>query len=186
MGSSLLPVPVTPLARSPITLPSPLLYTPAATYPLALLPWLAFCWKSFLHTQRTFPLGFPSCVFGDCNTQPSFPRGSTSSFLQVFAQMSPLQWCLPEQSFKALLSPHPHLDSILKSRDITSLMSVRIVKAMVFFSSHVQMWELDHKEGWVLKNWFFQTGDTEDSWEFFGHQANQTSQYYRESTLNMH
>ena len=23
-------------------------------------------------------------------------------------------------------------------------------------SSHVQMWELDHKEGWVLKNWRFQ------------------------------
>ena len=24
-----------------------------------------------------------------------------------------------------------------------------------FFSRHVQMWELDHKEGWVLKNWCF-------------------------------
>ena len=24
-------------------------------------------------------------------------------------------------------------------------------------SSHVQMWELDHKEGWALKNWCFQT-----------------------------
>ena len=24
-------------------------------------------------------------------------------------------------------------------------------------SSHVQMWELDHKEGWVLKNWSFRT-----------------------------
>ena len=23
-------------------------------------------------------------------------------------------------------------------------------------SSHVQMWELDHKEGWVLKNWCFE------------------------------
>ena len=26
-----------------------------------------------------------------------------------------------------------------------------------FSSSHIQMWELDHKEGWVLKNWCFQT-----------------------------
>ena len=26
-----------------------------------------------------------------------------------------------------------------------------------FSSSHVQTWELDHKEGWVLKNWCFQT-----------------------------
>ena len=24
-----------------------------------------------------------------------------------------------------------------------------------FSSSHVQMWELDHKEGWALKNWCF-------------------------------
>ena len=26
-----------------------------------------------------------------------------------------------------------------------------------FSSSHVRMWELDHKEGWALKNWCFQT-----------------------------
>ena len=26
-----------------------------------------------------------------------------------------------------------------------------------FSSSHVWMWELDHKEGWVAKNWYFQT-----------------------------
>ena len=26
-----------------------------------------------------------------------------------------------------------------------------------FSRSHVQMWELDHKEGWVLKNWCFET-----------------------------
>ena len=26
---------------------------------------------------------------------------------------------------------------------------------MVFFSSHVRMWELDHKESWVSKNWCF-------------------------------
>ena len=27
-----------------------------------------------------------------------------------------------------------------------------------FSSSHVWMWQLDHKEGWVPKNWCFQTG----------------------------
>ena len=26
-----------------------------------------------------------------------------------------------------------------------------------FSNSHVQMWELDHKEGWALKNWCFRT-----------------------------
>ena len=49
-----------------------------------------------------------------------------------------------------------NLDRILK-RDITLLTKVFIVKAMVFFSSHVQMWELDHIEGWALKIWCFQT-----------------------------
>ena len=44
---------------------------------------------------------------------------------------------------------------ILKSRDITLPTKVRLVKAMAFPSSHIQMWELDHKEGWALKNWCF-------------------------------
>ena len=37
-----------------------------------------------------------------------------------------------------------NLDSILKIRDITLLTKVCLVKAMVFSSSHVWMWELDH------------------------------------------
>ena len=45
-----------------------------------------------------------------------------------------------------------NLDSILKSRDITLPTQVHIVKAMVFSSSHVQVWEWDHKEGRVSKN----------------------------------
>ena len=40
------------------------------------------------------------------------------------------------------------LDSILKNRDITLLTKVRIVKTMVF-PVVIQMWELDHKEGWA-------------------------------------
>ena len=39
-----------------------------------------------------------------------------------------------------------NLDSVLKSRAITSLTKVCMVKAMVFPSSHVWIWELDHKE----------------------------------------
>ena len=30
-----------------------------------------------------------------------------------------------------------------------------LVKATVFSSSHIQMWEWDHKEGWATKNWCF-------------------------------
>ena len=50
-----------------------------------------------------------------------------------------------------------NLDSILKSRDITLLTNVCLVKAMVFSSSHVWVWELDHKGSWVGKNWCFWT-----------------------------
>ena len=50
-----------------------------------------------------------------------------------------------------------NLDSILKSRDITSLTNVHIVKAVVFSSGPVWMWELDHKESWAPKNWCFWT-----------------------------
>jgi len=45
-------------------------------------------------------------------------------------------------------------DNVLKSRDITLLTKVHLVKAMVF---PVVMYgcELDHQEGWALKNWWF-------------------------------
>ena len=39
-----------------------------------------------------------------------------------------------------------NLDSILKSRDITLPTKVHLIKAMVFSSSHVWMWELDVKK----------------------------------------
>ena len=48
-----------------------------------------------------------------------------------------------------------NLDSIFKSRDITLPTKVHLVKAMVFSSGHVWMWELDYKESWGLKNWCF-------------------------------
>ena len=45
-----------------------------------------------------------------------------------------------------------------------------------FSSSHVRMWELDHKEGWVPKNWCFQTVVLEKTLESLGLQGDQTSQ----------
>ena len=54
---------------------------------------------------------------------------------------------------KAMSNP----DSIFKSRDITLPTKVRLVKAMVFSSRHVWMWDLDYKESWALKNWCFWT-----------------------------
>ena len=47
-----------------------------------------------------------------------------------------------------------NLDSILKSRDI--ILPTKVCsQSYGFSSSHVWMWELDHKESWVPKNWCF-------------------------------
>ena len=62
---------------------------------------------------------------------------------------------------KAMTNP----ESILKSGNITLLTKVHLVKAMVFPSSHVWMWELDYKESWVLKYWRFWTIVLEKSLE---------------------
>ena len=46
-----------------------------------------------------------------------------------------------------------------------------------FSSSHVQMWELDQKEGWVAEElMLLNCGVGEDSWESLGQQGNQASQ----------
>ena len=55
---------------------------------------------------------------------------------------------------KALIN----LDGVLKSSNITLPIEVHIVKAMYGLScSHVQMWELDYKDGWAPKNFCFWT-----------------------------
>ena len=46
-----------------------------------------------------------------------------------------------------------NLNSILKSRDITLLTNVCLVKSYGFFRGHVWLWQLDHKESWAPKNW---------------------------------
>ena len=50
-----------------------------------------------------------------------------------------------------------NLNNIFKSRDISLPTKVHLVKAMVFSSGHVWMWELDCEESWALKNWCFWT-----------------------------
>ena len=51
-----------------------------------------------------------------------------------------------------------NLDQVLKSRDITLPTKTCLYRQSCgFSSSHVEMWELDHKEGWAPKNWCFWT-----------------------------
>ena len=62
-----------------------------------------------------------------------------------------IKWCLL-LGRKVLTN----LDSILKCRDVSLPTKVHLVR-YGFPRSHVWMWELDHKKGWVLKNWCFWT-----------------------------
>ena len=88
------------------------------------------------------------------------------------------------------------LNSILKSWDITLPIKVWYSQSYGLSSSHIWIWELDHKKGWQLKYWCFWTGEVElfflifevgeDPWEFLGNQGDQTTQSSRKSTLNIH
>ena len=48
---------------------------------------------------------------------------------------------------------------------VRQILTVRLVKAMVFSSSHEWMWELDCEEGWAPKNWCFWTVVLEKTFE---------------------
>ena len=58
-----------------------------------------------------------------------------------------------------------NLDSILKSRDITLPTKVPSSQSYGFSSSHVRMWEYDHKESWAPKNLCFWTVKLEKTLE---------------------
>ena len=57
-----------------------------------------------------------------------------------------------------------NLDSILKSRHYFAI-KFHLVKAIVFCSSHVWMWELGYQESWAPKNWCFWTMVLEETLE---------------------
>ena len=58
-----------------------------------------------------------------------------------------------------------NLGSILKIRDITLLTKGLFSQNYGFSRGHVWMWELDYKESWVPKNWYFWTVVLENSLE---------------------
>ena len=74
-----------------------------------------------------------------------------------------------------LPSPMTNLGSILNSRDITLPTKVCLVKAMIFSSSHVWMWELDYKESCAEELMLLNCSVGEDSWESLGLQGDTTS-----------
>ena len=70
-----------------------------------------------------------------------------------------------------------NLDSILKKQRHNFTNKGPSSQSYGFSGSHVWMWELDYKEGWVSKNWCFWTVVLEkDSWESLGLQGDPISQ----------
>ena len=67
-----------------------------------------------------------------------------------------------------------NLDSVLKSRDITNTNPSS--QRYGLSSSHVWMWQLDHKEGWAPKNWCFGNVTLEKTLESPELQRDQISQ----------
>ena len=109
--------------------------------------WFHFCTKTniFIYLTKMDPI----CFLDPCPLTGDFA-------------VLPYLWAQPCDLLgrKAMTN----LDSILKSWDITLPTKVCLVKAMIFPLSHVWMWELDHEEGWALKNWCFLNYGVEDSW----------------------
>ena len=101
-----------------------------------------------------------------------------TDFIFLGSKITPDSDCSHESKRHSLLGGKAmtNLDSMLKSRDITLPIKVHIVKAMVFSSSHVWMWELDHKESWAKELMLLNCGVGEDSWESLGLEGDQTSQ----------
>ena len=62
---------------------------------------------------------------------------------------------------------------VLKARDITlpTLPLSPSTQSYGFSSSQVWIWELDHKEGWALKNWWFWIVALEKTLESLGLQG---------------
>ena len=58
-----------------------------------------------------------------------------------------------------------NLDSILKSSWQHSVIKIPYIQSYGFPSSCVQIWDLDHKEGWALTNWCVWTAVLENTLE---------------------
>ena len=90
----------------------------------------------------------------------SWGNSGNSERLYFFGLQNHCRWNCCHEIKRCLLLGRKfmtNLDSILKSRDITLVTKVHLVKTTGFSSGHVWMWELDHKESWALNNWCFWT-----------------------------
>ena len=77
-----------------------------------------------------------------------------------------------------------NLDSVLKIRDIAY--KGPYSQSYSFSTSHVWMWMLEHKEGWVPKNWCFWTVVLEKTLESSLDCRRSNQSILKETALNIH
>ena len=113
-------------------------------------------WKSWLKTQhsKNEDHGFRSHHFMANRWEA---METVTDFVFLCSKITADNDCSHELKRHLLLERKAmtNLDSCHKA-ETTLWTEVRIVKTS-FSSSHVWMWELDHKECWALNNWFFWT-----------------------------
>ena len=83
--------------------------------------------------------------------------------IQVVAWINSLFLFIAEE-YSSQRKAMTNLDSVFKSRDNSLPKKVHLLKAMVF-PVIMYTWELDHKEGWMPKNWCFWIVDLEKALE---------------------
>ena len=94
-------------------------------------------------------------------------NNGNSGWLCILGLQNYCRWWLQPWNSKTLAPWKKSYDQprqLIKSRDIILPTKVHLGKTD-FSSSHVWMWELDHKESWVMKNWCFWTLVLEKTFE---------------------
>ena len=122
-------------------------------------------WKSWLKTQHSIMASCPIASWQIDGETMKTVKGSILGASKITADDD----CSHE--IKRLLGRKfmTNLHSILESRNITLPTKVCLA------SSHVWMWEFNHKEGCELKNWFFWIVLLEKTSESLGVQGDQSS-----------
>ena len=82
---------------------------------------------------------------------------TVSDFIFLGSKITADGDCSQEIKIRCLEEKLWQTQTVYPKAETSFVNKVHLVKAMVFSSSHVWLWELDHKEGWVPRNWCFQT-----------------------------
>ena len=95
-------------------------------------------------------------TFGPITSWYGDPMETSRDFISLVSKFTADDDCSHEIKWHWLLARivMTDLDSILKAE---TLLKSPSSQKYGFTSSHVWMWEMDHKEGWELKYWYFWT-----------------------------